>query len=114
MMNLFPASGHRSYDECSRLYLHEMLNLSDTNPWLNKQFEDRYHIVRRSSRFWAGLWSGFIIQQTLMRSIKYTGGLKKGRGFEENVRSVWVMSISYSAAVHEFMIKRLGVTIGYC
>ena len=49
-----------------------------------------------------------------MRSIKYTGGLKKGRGFEENVRSVWVMSISYSAAVHEFMIKRLGVTIGYC
>ena len=61
MMNLFPASGHRSYDECSRLYLHEMLSLSDTNPWLNKQFEDGYHIVLRSSRFWAGLWSGFII-----------------------------------------------------
>ena len=49
-----------------------------------------------------------------MRSIKYTGGLTKGRGFEKNVRNLWVINISCSAAVHESMIKRSGVTIGYC
>ena len=44
-----------NYAKCSRLYLQEMLSLSDTNPWLNKQFEDGYYAVRRSHRFWAGL-----------------------------------------------------------
>ena len=32
MINLFAASGHRNYAECSRLYLHEMLSLPYTNP----------------------------------------------------------------------------------
>ena len=30
----------KQYAKCSRLYLHEMLSLSDANTWLNKQFED--------------------------------------------------------------------------
>ena len=47
-----------------------------------------------------------------MQSIKFTGGLTQGRGFKENVRNLWVMSISYSAAVREPMIKRSGVSIG--
>ena len=109
IINLFADSGHA---KCSRLYLKEMLSLSDTNPWLNKQFEDGYHAVRRSNRFWAGLWSDLIIEKTLMQSIKCTGGLTRGRGFEENVRNLCVMSISYSAAVHESMIKLWGVSIG--
>ena len=45
-----------------------------------------------------------------MRSIKCTGGLTRGRGFEENVRNLWVMSISYSAGVHESMIKLSGIS----
>ena len=49
-----------------------------------------------------------------MRSIKYTSGLTKGRGFEENVTNLWVINTSCSAAVHESMIKCSGVTIGYC
>ena len=32
MINFFEASGHRNYAKCSRLYLQEMLSLSDTNP----------------------------------------------------------------------------------
>ena len=51
-------------------------------------------------------------RENLMRSIKFTGGLTRGRGFEENVRNLWVMIISYSAAVHESMIKLSGVSIG--
>ena len=40
MISLLAASGHKKYAKCSRLYLQEMLSLSDAKTWLNKQFED--------------------------------------------------------------------------
>ena len=85
MINLFAASGHRNHGKWSRLYLQETLSLSDTNPWLNKQFEYGYHAVRYSNRFWRGIWSNLIIEQTLMHSIKYTRGSTRERGFEEKL-----------------------------
>ena len=85
MINLFAASGHRNHGKWSRLYLQETLSLSDTNPWLNKQFEYGYHAVPYSNRSWRGIWSNLIIEQTLMHSIKYTRGSTRGRGFEENL-----------------------------
>ena len=101
MINLFAACRHRNYAKCSRLYLQEMLSLSDTNPWLNKQFEDAYHAVRQTNRFWAGFWSDLIIEQTLMWSIKCTGGITRGRDFKDSLKNLWIMSISYSAAVQK-------------
>ena len=74
----------------------------------NKTFEDGSHAVRHSNRFLAELSSELIIEKTLMRSIKCAGGLTRGRGFDENVRNFWVMSISYSATVYKSMIKSSG------
>ena len=54
-------------------------------------------------RFWDGLWSLIIIEQTLMRPIRCTGGLSEGGRFDENVRNIWFMSIS--ATIFESMIK---------
>ena len=85
MINLFAASGHRNHGKWCRLYLQETLSLSDSNPWLNKQFEDGYHAVRYSNRFWTGIWSDLIIEQTLMQSIKCTCGSTRGGGFEEKL-----------------------------
>ena len=85
MINLFAASGHRNHGKWSRLYLQETLSLSDTNPWLNKQFEYGYHAVPYSNRSWRGIWSNLIIEQTLMHSIKYTRGSTRERGFEEKL-----------------------------
>ncbi|KAG1681898.1 Neuroendocrine convertase 1 [Nymphon striatum] len=109
MMNLFAASGHLHYAKSFRIYVQEMLTMSETNSWLYHQFQEGQHDVRRSGRFWAGLWSDLVIEQTLMRSIKSSGGLTRGRGFEENVRHLWVSSISYTAAVHEAMSSLSGV-----
>ena len=53
-----------------------------------------------------------VIEQTLMRSIKCAGGLTRGRGFRENVRNLWTMSIGFSASVHESMTKLSGVHMG--
>jgi hypothetical protein len=112
MMNLFAATGHVNYARSSRMYVQEMLSLAETNPWLNEQFQEGRHAVRRSGRYWAGLWSDLVIEQTLMRSLKSRGGLTRGRGFEENVRHLWVSSINYTAAVHEAMTSLSGVKVG--
>ena len=66
-----------------------MLSLSDTNQWLNKQFEDGF-ICTTFKQTLARLWSKLITEQTLMQSIKFTGGVTWGRGFKEIVRNLWV------------------------
>jgi hypothetical protein len=91
------------------MYVQEMLTMSETNSWLYQQFQEGQHAVRRSGRYWAGLWSDLVIEQTLMRSIKSSGGLTRGQGFKENVRHLWVSSIIYTAAVHEAMSSLSGV-----
>ena len=112
MMNLFAASRHINYAKCSRHYVQEMFALSNEKPWLYQKFINGKHAVQRSSRYWPGLWSDLIIEQTLMCSLKSSGGLTRGRGFEDNVRHLLVYSISYTAAVHESMISLSGVNTG--
>ena len=110
MMNLFAATGHVNYARSSR-NVQEMLSLAETNPWLSEQFQEGRHAVRRSGRYWAGLWSDLVIEQTLMRSLKIRGGLTRGHGFEENVRHLWVSSINYTAAVHEAVTSLSGIKV---
>ena len=64
------------------------------------------HVVRRSDRLWAGLSTDLVIEQVLMRSIKTTGGLTRGRGMDESQRLIWVLSspvcAEYNLAMQEF------------
>lgn len=46
-----------------------------------------------------------------MRSIKCTDVLTRRRRFEEDVTNLWVISISYSVAIYESIIKLLRVSI---
>lgn len=57
-----------------------------------------YHTVRRSDRYWAGLWTDLIIEQVISR-----GGLTRGRGITESVCSTWIHSVHTCASVHEAM-----------
>ena len=47
-----------------------------------------------------------------MRSLKSRGGLTRGRGFEEDMRHLWVTSLSYTAAAHNAMTLLFGVYMG--
>ena len=68
MNNLFAATGHINYAESTRLYLQQLPN---DYPWLYQCFiEYGFYVVRKSSRYWAGLWMDLAIEQLLMRSIK--------------------------------------------
>ena len=104
MINLFAATGHINYAKSSRLYLQLMYQLPTDHPWLYYCFiEQGFHAVRRSNRYWAGLWTDLIIEQVMMRSIKSHGGFTRGRGMTESVRLQWIYTIHKCAGVHNAM-----------
>ncbi len=47
--------------------------------------------------------SDLVIEQTLMRSLKSTGGLTRGSGMTEHQRDVWTMSAPISSAYNYAM-----------
>ena len=81
MLPYLAASGHNLYTKFLRLYLQDMCKLKEEHPDVFLAFKNDLHVVRRSERFWAELSSDLIIEQVLMRSVKTTGGLTRGRGF---------------------------------
>ena len=110
MLNLFAATGHNNYAKCGRLYIQLMVELPVTHPWLYNMFTDkRFHTIRRSDRFWAGLSTDLVIEQTMMKSIKGRSGLTRGRGMEENVRLQWVHSMHQCASIHLALASMTGV-----
>jgi hypothetical protein len=87
-----------------------MLKLNETHPFFHETFEKYgFHSVRRSSNYWAGLSTDLVIEQTVMRSIKGRGGLTRGRGFTETVRSLWVNTAHHMADVDMAMSSLLGL-----
>ena len=77
-----------------------MADLPITHPEVQRRFEQGYHTLRRSDRFWAGLSPDLIIEQVLMRSIKTNGGLTRGRGINELQRAIWLLSTPALAEVN--------------
>ena len=58
-------------------------------PWVYRNFAiNEYHKVRCSDRYWSGLWTDLIIEQVMMRSLKTSGGITRGRGITESVRQL--------------------------
>ena len=47
-----------------------------------RKFKAGFHNVRGSNRLWTGLSTDLVIGQVLMRSLKTSGGLARGRDFD--------------------------------
>ena len=87
-----------------------MLNLQSTHPIVHRKFlMEGLHVIRRSDSYWAGLSSDLIIEQTLMRSLKTSGGLTRGRGMNDIQRIVWLLSTPVCAAINETIQNITGV-----
>ncbi|CAG2217708.1 unnamed protein product [Mytilus edulis] len=65
--------------------------------------------MRRSDRFWSGLSSDLVIEQVLMRCIKTTGGLTRGRGMTDAQRSLWILSMPQCIQMNEALQQVTGV-----
>ena len=103
---IFSAAGHPNYLKSAYLYLQKMVTLESDNPAVFQKFVNGFHMIRRSDQYWAGLGSDLVIEQTLMRTLKSTGGLTRGSGMSEHQRAVWTMSApvpsAYNYAMQEF------------
>ncbi|XP_073253317.1 uncharacterized protein [Porites lutea] len=108
MLLYFAAAGHTLYTKSAYIYCQQMPDLPNTHPQVNRSFLNGLHVVRRSDRFWAGLSTALIIEQVLMRSVKTTGGLTRGRGMSETQRLVWLMSMPACADINNSMQNLTG------
>ena len=108
MLPLFHASGHLHYAKAAHLYHQEMCSLHDImdKEEFQAYTQKGYFTIRRSDRFWAGVWSDMTIEQVLMRAMKVSGGLTRGRGITESTLAKWVralpLCIPLCTAVEEF------------
>ena len=87
MIPYLHSAGHLHYARSAQVYLQEMLNLVNIMaPDEYDMFTSRgFFTVRRSDKYWCGIWTDMTIEQVLMRSLKTSGGLTCGRGISPSL-----------------------------
>jgi hypothetical protein len=75
---IFAAAGHFSYLKSAFFYVQEMSKLNSSHPNVLKKFEKGFYVICCTDKFWAALSQDLSIEQTLMRSLKTSGGLTHG------------------------------------
>jgi hypothetical protein len=109
MLPYFAAAGHNLYAKSAYVYLQKMLEIPESHPDIHTSFLNGHHVIHRSDRYWAGLSTDLVIEQVLMRSVKSSGGLTRGRGMTELQRLVWLLSMPACADVCNAMQELSGV-----
>jgi hypothetical protein len=95
MLPYFHSSGHYLYAKCSHLYLQDMIDLEHTMPPEEFQsFRLGGFTIRRSDKFRCGTWTDMGIEQELMKHLKSSGGLTRGRGTSDSIVSRWTLGLS--------------------
>ncbi|KAJ8414824.1 hypothetical protein AAFF_G00023470 [Aldrovandia affinis] len=108
MLPFMAASGHNLYTKSAWIYVQRMCKLQVDHPDVYKRFGEGFHVVRRSDRVWAGLSVDLVIEPVLMRSMKTSGGLTRGRGMTELQRLKWLLSMPACAEVNNAMQELTG------
>lgn len=71
----------------------------------DKFVKNSYFTVRRSDKFWSGVWSDMSIEQILMRCMKTSGGLTHGRGISDSTLAKWILTMPVLIDVTESLQK---------
>lgn len=111
MLPYFHAAGHILYAKSAHLYAQDMCTLaSRLPPDVYESFTTKgFFTIRRSERFWSGIWTDMCIEQMLMRSLKTTGGLTRGRGITEHTLNSWVETAPASVVINDALEMFFGV-----
>lgn len=72
---LFAAAGHFNYVKSAYHCLQNMEDLESRDPEVFRKFQEGYHVICHTDKFWAAFGCDLVIEQMLMRSLKSTGGL---------------------------------------
>lgn len=70
---------------------------------------DGYFTIRRTEKYWCGVWSDMTIEQTLMKNMKSIGGITYGRGFTESVLKKWVFGLPVAHHLCESVERFSGI-----
>lgn len=112
MLPFFHAAGHLPYAKSAQVYLQDMLelpNVMDAEEF-KKFTEQEFFTVRRSDKKWAGIWTDMTVEQTLMRSMKTSGGLTSGRGVNrEGALARWILGMPIAFEVMDAFEAFCGV-----
>lgn len=103
MLPYFAATGHNLYLKSAYCYVQMMQRLETEHPEMYAKFCQGYHVVRRSDRYWAGISTDLAIEQTLMRSLKTSGGMTRGKGMSEVQRAQWLLSMPACSGINAAM-----------
>ena len=101
MIPYLHGTGHLHYAKSSQVYLQQMIKLErDMTPEeFNKFATKGFFTIRRSDKFWSGIWTDMTIEQVVMRAIKTNGGLTRGRGIAPSVLAKWVHAMPATSKV---------------
>lgn len=55
--------------------------------------EEGYFTIRRSQKFWPGIWTDMTIEQVLMRAMKVQGGLTRGCGITDSTLVYFISAL---------------------
>ena len=77
-----------------------MAKLPEQHPEIHQHIKEGLHGIHRS---WSGLSPDLVIEQCLMRSLKTTGRLTRGRRFPETQRLLWGLSMPACAVINSSM-----------
>ena len=108
MLPYLAASDHSLYAKSASIYLSSMSNLPTDHPVVHQHFVDGLNVARRSDRAWTGLSTDLMIEQVLMRSMKTSGGVTRGRGMSEQQRLTWLLAMPACAEVNRKMPELSG------
>ncbi|CAH0552820.1 unnamed protein product [Brassicogethes aeneus] len=93
MLPYFHASGHFLYAKSAHLQDIRKLKYTINNDYEFTRFTEGFFTIRRTHKFWSGVWTDMTIEQVLMRSMKTQGGLTHGRGLSESVLTKFVLTM---------------------
>ena len=103
MLPYFHAAGHLNYAKSIQCYLQQMeeLKIKMKPEEFAKLFHNGYFTVRRKDCYWSGTAADMVIEQSLMRAMKVSGGLSHGRGITDSTLARWVLSFPITMEVSE-------------
>ena len=77
---IFAAAGHYNYLKSAFFYVKKMSQIELKYPNIFRKFQQGFHVIPQSNKFYDGLSSDLVIEQTQMWLLKSSGGLTRGNG----------------------------------
>lgn len=88
---------------------------SSMTPTNFKQFvTEKLFTIRRTNNPCSGTWSDMTIEQSLMRTMKTSGGVTQGQGLSDNVLGKWVLGLPILHTIAEEIESFCGVSSMRC